>query len=122
MSSSKPKYKSFTQLAEVLDGPFDPKSLVIAERFQIHSHEQAPGEYISNYVAELRRLATHCDFGGYLDQALRDRFVCGIHHENTQKYLLSEVNLTLQKEIEIACNIKTAEAQTSQLRGQTKHQ
>ena len=34
-----------------------------------------------------------------------------------QKCLLSEVNLTLQKEIEIACNIETAETQTSQFKG-----
>ena len=43
------------------------------------------GESISEYVAELRRLATHCEFADYLQQALRDRFVCGIQHENTQK-------------------------------------
>ena len=33
VSPSKPKDKSFTQLAEVLHGPFDPKPLVIAEGF-----------------------------------------------------------------------------------------
>ena len=32
-SLGKPKDKSFTQLGEVLDGHFDPKPLVIAERF-----------------------------------------------------------------------------------------
>ena len=36
---------------------------------------------------------------------------------NTQKGLLSEANLTLKKAIEVACNIKAAEAQTSQLKG-----
>ena len=118
VSPSKPKNKSFTQLAEVLHGPFDPKLLVIVERFQIHRREQAPGENISNYIAELRRLTTHCDFVGCLDQAFI--LVCGIHHENTQKCLLLEVNLTLQKKIEIAGNIETAETQTSQFKGANK--
>ena len=117
VSPGKPMDKSFTQLAEVLCGHFDPKPLVIAERFHFHRREQAPGKSISNYVTELRRLATHCNFGGYLDQVLRDRLVCGIHHEITQKGLLSEANLTLKKAIEVACNIKAAEAQTSQLKG-----
>ena len=54
VSPAKPKDKSFTQLAEVLRGHFDPsKSLAIAERFQFHRHEQDPSESISNYVTEL---------------------------------------------------------------------
>ena len=52
-----------------------------------------------------------------MEQALRDRLVCGIHHENTQKRLFSEANLTLKKAIEVACNVEAAEAQTSQLKG-----
>ena len=117
VSPGKPKDKTFAQLAEVLCSHFDPKPLVIVERFHFHRRDQAPGESISNYVAELRRLATHCDFEEYLEQALRDRLVCGIHHGNTQKRLLSESNLTLKKAIEVACNVEAAEAQTSQLKG-----
>ena len=63
-------------------------------------------------------MATHCNFGGYLDQVLRDRLVCGIRHKNTQKRLLSEANFSLQKAIEVACNIEAAEAQTSQSKGE----
>ena len=101
----------------MLRNHFDSKPLVIAERFHFHRWDQAPGKSISNYVTELRRLATHCDFGGYLEQALRDRLVCGIRHKNTQKRLLSEANLTLKKAIEVACNVEAAEGQTNQLKG-----
>lgn len=117
MSPGKPKDKSFTQLAEVLCSHFDPKLLVIAEKFHFHRCDQASDETISNYVTELRQLATHCNFRGYLDQALGDRLVCGICHENTQKCLLTEANLTLKKAIEVACNIEVVEAQISQLKG-----
>ena len=68
-------------------------------------------------MAELRRLATHCDFGDYLQQALRDRLVCGIRHENTQKRLLSEADLTLSRAIDIARSIEATEMQTSQFKG-----
>ena len=34
-----------------------------------------------DYEAEPRRLATHCEFGDYLDQALRDGLVCGIRSD-----------------------------------------
>ena len=36
---------------------------------------------MAEYVAGLRKLATHCRFGDYLEKALRDRLVC---EESTQ--------------------------------------
>ena len=91
--------------------------MVIAERFHFHRHNQkTSSESISDYVAELRRLATHCESGDYLEQALRDRLVCGIRHENTQKRLLSEANLTLAKATEITRGIEATESQSSQLK------
>ena len=72
LAPCKPREKSFAELSETLRSHFDPKPLMIAERFHFHRRNQASGESISEYVAELRRLATHCEFGDYLQQALRD--------------------------------------------------
>ena len=52
VSPDKPKDKSFENLATVLQCHFDPKPLVIAERFHFHRHNRTPGENVSNYVAE----------------------------------------------------------------------
>ena len=60
------------------------------------------------YVAELRRLATHCAFEAYLEEALRDRLVCGLRSESTQKRLLSEADLTLAWAVEIAQSMEAA--------------
>ena len=57
---------------------------------------------VLNYVAELRCLTTHCDFGDYLNHTLRDRLVCRIRSENIQKCLLIEVDLTLKGAVELA--------------------
>ena len=43
---------------------------------------------MAGYIAELRQLATHCKFGAYLDDALRNRFVCGLRSEATQKGII----------------------------------
>ena len=109
--------KSFAELMETLYHHFDPKPLVIAERFHLHRRNQVPGESNSEYVAELRRLVTHCQFGDYLEQALQDCFVCRLRHKNTQKQLLTEANLTLSKAIETARTIEAAELQATQLKG-----
>ena len=71
---------------------------MIAERFRFHKRDQKDGELILVYVAELRKLSEHCDFKANLNDALRDRLVCRIKHGNIQKKLLSESDLTLQKQ------------------------
>ena len=85
----------------------------IAERFHFHRRNQATGESI----AELRRLATHYKFGGYLSEALRDMLVCGLKSESTQKRLLAETELTLAKAVEIAQSMEAADHNAQQLKG-----
>ena len=65
-------------------------------------------ESVHNYVAELRSIAQFCNFGATLDAMLRDRLVCGINHEETQKKLLGESALTYQKALEIAQGLEVA--------------
>ncbi len=98
---------------------FEPKPLVIAELFHFHLRQQAAGESVSGYIAELRRLAMNCEFGGYLEEALRDRFVCGLRNEGTQKRLLSEADLTFKKALEIAHGMEVAARNAKELQSQT---
>ena len=70
---------------------------------------------MAQFVAELRRLATHCNFGGYLDEALRDRLVCGLRSKITQRRLLTIADLKLSDTIEIAQGLETTERDSAQL-------
>ena len=106
----KPQDKSYAELSEILQAHFEPKPLLIAERFHFYRRNQADGESIAEFVAELRRLATHCEFGDQLNDALRDRLVCGLKSESAQKRLLSEAKLTLSRALEIAQGLESAEA------------
>ena len=76
-----------------------------------------PGESIANYLANLRRLASRCKFGAFLEEALRDRLVCGMQSENIQKVLLTKANLTLEKALEIAQGMEAAALQAKELKG-----
>ena len=64
--------KSLTVIIKALKEHYDPKPIVIAERYHFHLCNQSPTENIADYVAELRRLAAYCEFGAFLDEALRD--------------------------------------------------
>ncbi len=63
-----------------------------------------PGEFVSAFIAELRKLTEYCNFGDSLDKTLRDRIVGGINHEATQK-ILSEIKLTYTRAVGIAQGI-----------------
>ena len=112
-----PSTKSLEELTTLLQAHFEPTPLVIAERFHFHRRNQASGESIADYVAKLRRLTAHCEFGAALDDTLRDRLVCGLRHESIQKCLLSEANLTLKRAMELSQGMETADKNLRALRG-----
>ena len=62
LSPTDPKEKTFDELIETLSGHFEPKPIVIAKRFHFHKRHQAAGESVTQFLAELRRLARHCEF------------------------------------------------------------
>jgi len=63
---------------------------------------EGTGESIMEYIAELRRLATRCNFRDFLEQAIRDKFMCGLKAEATQCRLLLEDALITIHVVEIA--------------------
>ncbi|KAM7284440.1 uncharacterized protein ISCGN_001534, partial [Ixodes scapularis] len=103
-----PASKSYIELVAILREHLSPKPLVIAERFRFHKRNQNENESILEFVAELKKLAQTCEFGGTLNEALRDRMVCGIISDSIQKRLLSEAGLTFKKALEIAVAMEAA--------------
>ena len=83
----KPATKSYSEVVKVMKDHLKPKPLIIAERFKFHRRNQREGETVAQYLAELRRLTEQCDFKDYLEEALRDRFVCGLRSEVIQRRL-----------------------------------
>jgi hypothetical protein len=115
LAPAKPSTKSLADLTTALVGYYEPKPLVIAQRFHFHRRNQEPSESIAEYVAALRKLSTFCKFGAQLDDALRDRLVCGVHSEPLQKYLLSVKDLTFQAALDKALSMEAAERNTQEL-------
>ncbi|KAL3993537.1 DDB1- and CUL4-associated factor 15 [Sarotherodon galilaeus] len=97
VAPNKPGTMQYDNIVGVLQAHFAPKPLVIAERFRFHKRNQGEEETVAQYVAVLKRLSEHCVFGAYLEDALRDRFVCGLKCETVQKRLLTEKDLTFRK-------------------------
>ena len=90
------------RIKELLVKHFKPRQPVIAERYAFQKRDQCTGETVSEFVIELKCLAHTCSFGNFLEEALRDHFVCSLAHSGTQKKPLTEKDLALQKAIQMA--------------------
>ena len=104
----KPADKNFEEIVSTLQKHLNPKPLEIAERFRFYKRNQQEGESVLSYVAELKKLTTHCNFGGSLEETLRDKLVCGLNNQQIQKRLLAEPKLKFSKAVDIAVAMETA--------------
>ena len=117
LGPDKPSEKTFAELKQVVEVRYKPKKVVIAECFHFHRRSPAAGQSIMQYVAEFRRLTANCDFGDYLDQALRDRFIYGLLSDSIQRCLLTESDLSFTRAVEIAEGMEAEAKDTLQLKG-----
>ena len=117
VAPDRPRTKTYAQLVKALKDHFEPKPIVIAERFKFYRRNQNTTETVLEYAAELRRLAITCDFGTFLDEALRDRFVCGLKSEQVQKGLLAEEGLTMARALELAQAKEAASREAKDFKG-----
>ena len=103
-----PSEKTYAQLTTILKNNFAPKKLVIAERYRFHNCTQHEGESVTAFAANLKHLASTCQFGTHLNEPLRDRSVCGLRSKETQKKLLTEEH-TLDAALKVALCAEAAE-------------
>lgn len=111
-----PISKKYEDYCTTLSNHFDKKKLEVAERFNFYQRKQGPTESIKEYSAELRDFARHCNFGTFLDSALRDAFVMGIKDERVQRKLLTTDALTFTDAIKTAEASESLENQSQALR------
>ncbi|XP_036002862.1 uncharacterized protein K02A2.6-like [Fundulus heteroclitus] len=114
-SPRKPGELSFQDIVKLVQDHHNPKPSVIVQRFKFHTHSRKQGVSVPAFVAELRALSEHCEFGDVLNDMLRDRLVCGINDDSIQRRLLSEAKLTYKKALEIAQAMETATNNTKDI-------
>lgn len=98
----------------------DPQKNIIAERYKFNKRERNSEESVSDFIVEIKGLSQSCDFGDFLDSALRDKLVCGVNHNIVQSKLLSESRLTFEEACKIARGIETTSSDLQTLRGEAQ--
>ena len=111
----KPKDHTFRELVEKVKIHFNRKPSPIIKRYEFNTRKQRPGESVAEYVAALRKIAEHCEYGGTLNDMLRDRLVCGIADKRVQNRYLREAKLTYTEARDMALAAETADRGSKRL-------
>ena len=70
---------------------------------------QESGEPISEFAADLRKLAKSCKYGDSLDRTLRDQFVIGLNSSNIRERIFAkDEKLTFAEAVEMAVTSELA--------------
>lgn len=108
--------KTFSELTEVLKIHLNPKPLIIPSRHAFLNRKQTEGESISQYVAELRKLAIPCQYSAaMLNTMLRDVFVSGLNAKYILDRLFEENDPDFDKTVGIALALEKATLGASEI-------
>ncbi|XP_077550655.1 uncharacterized protein LOC144163846 [Haemaphysalis longicornis] len=103
---AKPSDKKLDEILVVLESHYCPKRSAVVKRFRFNSCVRAEGESVSNFMAALKSLSEHCNFGTEIGNMLRDRIVCGINNADVQTRLLEKPDLTFDDAVQTALAIE----------------
>ena len=112
----KAKDTLFADIVKALEKHYNPAPLEIAERFHFGTRYQKQDESICDVIVALKKLSIHCNYGEFLNRALRDRFVCGLNNPKIQNKLLNTEDLSFEKACQIAKSMEMAEKNTQESR------
>lgn len=115
VSPAKVTEVSFEDIVEAARAHFSPKPSPIVKRYEFNTRVQGEGESIANYVAALRKIAEHCEYGTVLEDMLRDRLVCGISNKGIQRRLLQDSALTFKEAMKVAQSAEAADKDAQRL-------
>ena len=91
----------FKDICNILKKHYSPQPMKIVERCGFYNRKQLKKESVADYLANLRKLASTCKFGVFLEEALCNKLVCGVQDCNMQFGLLAEADLLLKKAFEL---------------------
>ena len=102
MAPDTPLKKSYEEITEAQLKHCEPRRIEIAKRYAFYERRQEAGESIAEYDAAKHKLSTHCKFGAFLPQAMRDAFVFGIRDPKLRQQLLGIEDLSYDKTRDLA--------------------
>ena len=114
-----PTEVSFKDICTTMSDHLQPEPSEIVQRYSFNTRVRRSQESVATYVAELKRIAEHCNFGdnARLNEMIRDRLVCGIANDKWKQRLLAEdpKKLNFDKAYSLLLSLEASEKQVKVL-------
>ena len=114
-----PSDKALEQLKEELVKHLAPEPSVAASRYSFQQCRQREGQAFTDFLAELRKAATHCEFNvlqaNPLEDCLRDQIIFGLRDKKVRSKLLGVKGLTNQQAVESVKTADSSKAETKEM-------
>ena len=101
--------RKIAKIMEKFQAYCEPRKNITWERHVFNTCNQEVRETIDQYITKLKTKARSCEFGALKDSLIQDRIMCGIHSDKIRSRLLREVDLTLERTVDI-CRANEATA------------
>ena len=88
-----------------------PKKNITILCHKFFTYRQQEGKNCHNFLTELKKLSSECEFDNLQDSLIKDTIVCGTRDNSLRKRRLRECNLTLSKAISAGHAAETREHQ-----------
>lgn len=108
-SPTKPAKLAYNQAVQLLTDHLQPKPSPLSERYKFRQRRQLNNESIAEYLTELKKLSTNCEFENTLDDNIRDQLVCGLKSEVIRQRLFAEEKITYKRAVSLALSLEAAE-------------
>lgn len=115
LSPDEPNKRAYDEIKKILQDHFDPEPLEIAEYYKFHHRKQEDGEHSREYMAVLRKMAATCNFGCFLETALRNQFTCGLRDDRIREKIMETKELTLERALNIAQSMEARKTHEMQV-------
>lgn len=105
LQGKEPETATMAQMQEAMEQHFQPKKLLMAERFGLMSKTQKQGQTLQEYHAELQKAANTCGFEkvkDHRDTVVAMVFIGGLLSVETRKRLLEKEELSSKEVLEAA--------------------
>lgn len=66
-------HKTYQHLMVIFKKPYLPRKSEVSEWFRLNKDKQQADQTVSDYRAKLRKLASICSFGAFLEETLKDK-------------------------------------------------
>jgi hypothetical protein len=87
-------------VSEKLSTYYNPRKNITILRHQFFTYSQREGQSFNDFVIELKKLASECEFGTLADSLIKDMIACGVADQSLRERLLRDADLTLTNAID----------------------